>query len=81
MKGLPHVIDIRNIGLMGAVEMESAPDAPGKRGFDALLKLYEAGLLCRTTGDTIAFAPPLIAERAHVDFLAETTAKALKSID
>jgi beta-alanine--pyruvate transaminase len=77
LKGLPHVIDIRNIGLMGAVEL--AP-AAGARGFDAMLKLYEAGLICRTSGDTIAFAPPLIAEREHIDFLAETTAKVIKTI-
>jgi len=81
IKGLPNVIDIRNIGLMGAVELAPAGGAPGKRGFDAFLKLYEAGLLCRTTGDTIAFAPPLIAGHADIDFLAGTTAKVLKTLD
>jgi beta-alanine--pyruvate transaminase len=80
LKGLPNVVDIRTIGLMGAVELAPAGGAPGKRGFDAFLKLYEAGLLCRTTGDTIAFAPPLIAERAHIEFLAGTTATVLKGL-
>ncbi|MBS0470587.1 MAG: aspartate aminotransferase family protein [Proteobacteria bacterium] len=76
----PKVADVRNIGLMGAVEM--APGAePGKRGFEAFLKLHEAGLLCRVTGDTLAFAPPLIAEHSHIDFLADTVGKVLKTLD
>jgi beta-alanine--pyruvate transaminase len=76
-----NVIDIRNLGFMGAVELAPGATGPGARGFAALLKLYEAGLLCRTTGDTIAFAPPLIAERKHIDFLVETLGTVLKSID
>ncbi|MEI9886445.1 MAG: aspartate aminotransferase family protein [Rhizomicrobium sp.] len=81
LRGHPHVIDIRNIGFVGAVELAGVPGEPTKRGFSAYLKLYEAGLLCRTTGDTIAFAPPLIAEHKHIDFLVETLGKVIKSID
>jgi beta-alanine--pyruvate transaminase len=81
LRGQRNVIDIRNLGFMGAVELAPGADGAGARGFASLLKLYEAGLLCRTTGDTIAFAPPLIAEHKHIDFLVETLGTVLKSID
>jgi len=76
-----NVIDIRNIGFVGAVELATGPGGPTQRGFAAYLKLYEAGLLCRTTGDSIAFAPPLIAEHKHIDFLVDTLGNVINSID
>jgi len=81
LKGARNVIDIRNLGFIGAVELAGLPGEPTRRGFEAYLKLYEAGLLCRTTGDTIAFAPPLIAEHSHIDFLVDTLGKVIASID
>ena len=81
LKGLPHVIDIRNMGLIGAVELEPIPGEPTKRAFSAFLKAYEKGLLIRTTGDIIALSPPLIIEKEHVDTLFETLAEVLKSLD
>ncbi len=56
----PHVIDIRNIGLMAAVELSPRPDAPGARGYEVLNRALKAGLFVRTTGDTVAMSPPLI---------------------
>lgn len=69
LKGLPHIIDIRNYGLVGAIEMESRADGPGKRGYDAFVEAYEKGLLIRTTGDIIALAPPLIVTTDEIDRL------------
>ncbi len=60
LRGLPNVIDIRNEGLIGAVELEPIAGAPTKRAFQAFLDAYDAGLLIRTTGDIIALSPPLI---------------------
>ncbi|MEA2680398.1 MAG: beta-alanine--pyruvate transaminase, partial [Candidatus Binataceae bacterium] len=60
LRGLPHVIDVRNIGLIGAIELEPMPNAPTKRAFPAFLEAFENGVLIRTTGDTIALSPPLI---------------------
>ena len=54
LKGLPHVIDIRNEGLIGAVELQPIEGAPTKRAFQAFLDAYDAGILIRTTGDIIA---------------------------
>lgn len=80
LKGARHVIDIRNLGLIGAVELEPIPGAPTKRAFEAFLKAYEAGVLIRTTGDIIALSPPLIIEKAQIDRIGETLADVLNTI-
>jgi beta-alanine--pyruvate transaminase len=72
LRGLPHVIDIRNIGLVGAVELAPIPEAPGRRGFAAYLDAFEKGILIRTTGDTIALSPPLIISESEIDQLIDT---------
>jgi len=76
----PHVIDVRNIGLVGAIELESIPGAPGKRGFDVFRTCFERGVLIRTTGDIIALSPPLIVEDAHIDQAISTIADVLKTV-
>jgi len=80
LKGLPHVIDIRNIGLVGAVELESIAGAPTKRAFTAFLECYERGVMIRTTGDTIALSPPLIIEKSDIDLLVGTLADVIKTL-
>lgn len=67
LKGLPHVVDIRNLGLMGAVELEPRPGKPTERAYDAMLLGYEKGIMLRVTGDIIAMSPPLIVSRAQID--------------
>jgi beta-alanine--pyruvate transaminase len=67
LKGLPHVIDLRNLGLIGAIELEPIPGKPGARGFDLFLRAFAAGLLIRVTGDIVALSPPLIIEKSHID--------------
>ena len=77
LRGLPHVIDIRNIGLVGGVELQSIDGQPGKRAFDVFLDCWERGVLIRTTGDTVALSPPLIIEQSHIEQLVGTLAAAL----
>ena len=67
LKGLPNIIDIRNIGLVGAVEFAPRADAPGTRAYDCFVRCFEAGLLVRQTGDVIAMSPPLIVETGQID--------------
>jgi len=78
LKGLPHVIDLRNLGLIGAVELEPIPGKPGARGFDVFVRAFEKGLLARVTGDIIALSPPLIIERGHIDELVGKLAEAIR---
>ena len=81
LKGAPHVTDLRNLGLIGAIELEPIPGAPTKRAFSAFLKAYEKGLLIRTTGDIIALSPPLIIERKHIDFMIDTLRTVLEEVE
>ena len=78
LKGLPHVIDVRNIGLVGGIELTPIAGLPGKRAFDVFLKCWERGVMIRTTGDTIALSPPLIIESSHIDQIVSTIADLLK---
>ncbi|MDB5615198.1 MAG: omega amino acid--pyruvate aminotransferase, partial [Devosia sp.] len=81
LKGLPNVIDVRNIGLVGAIELQPIAGQPTKRAFSAFLKAFEAGVLIRTTGDTIALSPPLIVEKSHIDQIVGTLADILKTLE
>ncbi|PHZ84547.1 aspartate aminotransferase family protein [Paremcibacter congregatus] len=81
LRDLPHVIDLRNMGLIAGIELEPLPGQPTKRAFDAFLKAYEAGLLIRTTGDTIALSPPLIIEKSQIDFIFDTLTNIIKTLD
>jgi beta-alanine--pyruvate transaminase len=81
LKDLPHVIDVRNLGLIGAVELEPMAGQPTKRAFSAFVKAFEAGILIRTTGDIIAMSPPLIIEKSHIDTLIGKLGEVLKTLD
>jgi len=80
LKGLPNVIDIRNLGLVGGIELAPAANEPGKRGFAVFLDAWEHGVFLRTTADTIALSPPLIVEKAHIDQMVGTLADCLKRV-
>ncbi len=80
MRGLPHVIDVRNIGLVCGIELQPMEGKPTARAFEAFLRAYEKGVLIRTTGDTIALSPPLIIEKAQIDRIFETIREVLKTL-
>jgi beta-alanine--pyruvate transaminase len=80
LNGLPHVIDLRNLGLMAGIELAPRPDAPGKRAFDAFVKCFEQGVLIRVTADIIALSPPLIVEKPQIDRIFETLSGVLKTL-
>ncbi|GGC71346.1 aspartate aminotransferase family protein [Undibacterium terreum] len=80
LKGLPFVKDVRNLGLVCGIELESIPGKPGSRAFDVFLKCFwEQGVLIRTTGDIIALSPPLIIEKQQIDQLFGSIANVLKA--
>jgi beta-alanine--pyruvate transaminase len=81
LKGLPHVIDLRTIGLIAGIELEPIPGKPGVRAFQAFKKAFAEGILIRTTGDIIALSPPLILEKQHIDELFGKLATVLKNLD
>jgi len=77
----PHVIDIRNIGLVGAIELAPIPGEASKRAFSAFVKAFERGALIRTTGDIIALSPPLIITRGQIDELIDHVREVLRMVD
>ncbi|RWD63978.1 MAG: aspartate aminotransferase family protein [Mesorhizobium sp.] len=81
LKGEPHVIDVRNIGLIGAIELAPIAGSPTKRAFSAFVKAFERGALIRTTGDIIALSPPLIITKGQINELIDHVRDVLRSID
>jgi beta-alanine--pyruvate transaminase len=78
MRGLPSVIDVRNYGLIAAVELEPRAGNPGARAFDVFLKCFERGVMVRQTGDVIAMSPPLIIEPGHIAQIVETLSQVIR---
>jgi beta-alanine--pyruvate transaminase len=79
LRDCPNVIDIRNLGLIGAIELKPIDGEPTKRAFNAFLNAYNDGLLIRTTGDIIALSPPLIITTEQIDELFDKLRKVLMS--
>lgn len=80
LRGLPHVVDIRNFGLIGAVELMPRKDAPGARGYEVFERCFRDGqLLVRCTGDVIALSPPLILERSHIDRIVDVLGEMIRA--
>jgi len=80
LKGLPHVKDIRNLGMVCGIELEGVASKPTARAFDVFLKCFwEKNVLIRTTGDIIALSPPLIISERQIDELFGAIAEVLKA--
>jgi beta-alanine--pyruvate transaminase len=81
LKGLPHVVDIRNIGLIAAIELAPRAGAPSARGLDVHTAAFERGAYLRVAGDIIALAPPLIVQKGEIDRLFEIVRAVLQATD
>lgn len=79
LKGEPNVIDIRNCGLIGAVELEPLEGQPTARAMQIFRECFDDGVIIRTTGDTLAFSPPLIIDQSQIDTVIESVRSALRS--
>ncbi|MDA0763364.1 MAG: aspartate aminotransferase family protein [Proteobacteria bacterium] len=81
LKNDKNVIDIRNLGMVAAIEIAPRPGAVGARGYEAMKKSWHKGLMLRVTADTLAFSPPLIAEKHDIDKIFEIVQSVLKELD
>ena len=79
LRGLPNVIDVRNLGLVAGIELEPRAGKPTDRAIRVFHRCFDAGVLIRTTGDTIALSPPLVMERPHLDRIMETLSDAIRA--
>jgi beta-alanine--pyruvate transaminase len=80
LRGARHVIDVRTIGIVAAVELEPRAGAAGARAGEVFLKCFEAGVMVRQTGDTIAFSPPLIVTRDQIGQMVDTLRSVLGTV-
>jgi beta-alanine--pyruvate transaminase len=81
LKGLPNVLDVRQVGLTAAVDLASKPDAVGRRGFDAMERgFHEQGIMIRTAGDTLAVTPPLTVSEAQIGEIFDKLAALIKQV-
>jgi beta-alanine--pyruvate transaminase len=82
LRGLPHVKDIRNLGLICGIELESRPGKPTARAYEVFTKCFwQKNILVRTTGDIIALSPPLIINEEQIDVLFNAIAEVLITVD
>ena len=80
LRGLPHVIDLRSVGLVGGIELEPIAGKPGARAYSAFKQAFADGILIRVTGDIIALSPPLIVEKPQIDRLFESIREVLQAV-
>jgi beta-alanine--pyruvate transaminase len=80
LKDEPYVIDIRNFGLIGAVELTPIEGQPTARAMGIFRDCFDKGLIIRTTGDTVAFSPPLIVKEAQIEETVETIRASLRKL-
>jgi beta-alanine--pyruvate transaminase len=81
LKGLPNVLDIRSLGLVGAIDLASKPDAVGRRAYDVMERGYhDEGLMIRITADTLALSPPLIVSETQIGEIVEKTGRLIKAV-
>jgi len=79
LRGLPHVIDVRNYGLILGLELAGIAGKPGARAYEVFVKCFERGLLVRQAGDVIALSPPLVVEPAQIEQIFTTLAEVLRA--
>jgi beta-alanine--pyruvate transaminase len=80
LRGSPHVVDVRNIGLVAGIELEPRAGAPTARAMDVFQKCYDKGIIIRTTGDTLALSPPLIIKEAEIERIVDTIREVLLQV-
>ncbi len=80
LKGRPHIVDIRNCGLAGALQLAPRDGDPTIRPRDAAVALWEAGFYVRYGGDTLQFGPPFASTEAELERLFDAVATTLDQL-
>ncbi len=81
LKDAPHVVDVRNLGIVGGVELAPRDGAPSARAQAVFHRCFDEGLLVRYTGETIALSPPLILEKSHIDTIVGKLRDVISKVD
>ncbi len=81
LKGEPNVVDIRTVGIVGALDLAPRAEGAGKRGFEVIDRAFhDEGLMIRTAGDTIAFSPPLVITESWIEELIGKLRNVIRSV-
>ena len=81
LRDAPHVADMRNVGLLAAIDLQPRAGAPGARGNECQWACLEAGVLIRNSGDTLVLSPPLVIDENEIAQVFETIGATLRRID
>ena len=80
LKGLNQVIDIRNIGLMGAIHFGSDGLPATEFAAKVFQHCYDNNVLVRYSGEFLVLSPSLIVEKEHLDTIADALKAAITSV-
>ncbi len=80
LKGLNQVIDIRNIGLMGAIHFGSDGLPATEFAAKVFQHCYDNNVLVRYSGEFLVLSPSLIVEKEHLDMIADALKAAITSV-
>ncbi|ATD21890.1 MULTISPECIES: omega-aminotransferase AptA [Acinetobacter] len=81
LKGAPHILDIRNCGLIGALQLAPRDGDTTIRGFELGMKLWKEGFYVRFGGDTLQFGPMFNSTEADIDRLMNAVGDALYQVN
>ena len=73
--------NIRNIGVMGALELAPRDGDPLIRPYEAGVKCWEKGVYVRWGGDTLQFAPPFTSRPEDINRMGEVLQEVLSELD
>lgn len=80
LKGAPNIIDIRNCGLIGAVQLAPRDGDATIRGFEIGMQLWKAGFYVRFGGDTLQFGPMFNSTEAELQRLMNAVGEAIYQV-
>jgi len=80
LRDAPHVVDIRNIGLLAAIDLAPRDGAPGARAAECAKRCFDDGVLIRNSGDTLVLSPPLIIAEDEIEMVFATLRRALDAV-
>jgi beta-alanine--pyruvate transaminase len=77
----PHVTDVRNIGLLAAIDLKPRDGEPGARAAECAKRCFDEGVLIRSSGDTLVLSPPLIISESEIAMVFATLRRAIGALD
>ena len=81
LKGLHHIVDIRNYGLAAGLTIAAAPGEPALRPYQIAMKCWQKGFYVRYGGDTVQLGLPFTVEKTEIDSVINALGESIKELD